>query len=338
MDYEALCNSIKRGVISPVYVFCGTEKILMDKALKRLIEKFLPDGLEAFNLDQLDGEKTLARDIVDLANTVPVMAQKRIVLIDNPPYLQAGKSFKGEFNEKILLDYLPKLNEQACLIFRVIGKVDKRKKILKEMGKVGQIVDFSSLNRNDLYQWIISFFQKENKRIEKEALEYLIIVGNEGLDFLQNELNKLLLFCIKDEKITIEAVREIVANTTEINIFNLIDSIANKQGKKALIQLQTSLANGEAPLKLIYLLVRQFRMMLIAKDLMQQGYSEKTIREKLEVPPFVVNKILGQSHRFSFLQLVQALNVLVETETALKSSGGQMEELMEDVVIRLCYQ
>lgn len=336
MDYQAFINSVQRGVISPVYIFHGTEKLLIDTMIKELKAKFLPEEVEAFNFDKVDGEKVSLKQIVDLANVMPVMSDKRIVVVENPPCLISGKNKDTKDEEKSLLDYLKNPNLTSCLIFKVAGKIDKRKKIYKEIQKAGQVIDCEGLRRDKMEEWILNYLKQRDVEIDRAALSYLIIVGSEGLQFLTNELEKLILY-VQDEKISLEVVQELVAKTSEINVFHLIDNIANQQGKKALDQLHTSLTMGEAPLKLVFLLVRQFRMIIIAKDLLATGFSEKQIREKLGQAPFVVTNVIRQGRRFSLNELIASLDSLLETERKLKTSGGLDHELMEDLVLKLCY-
>jgi len=338
VEYQALLNSINRGVIAPVYLFYGSERLLMDQSLEKLKEKFLPSGLEAFNMDRVEGDKLSINKVVELACIMPVMAGKRLVIVDNPSYFLAQKGKEIVFDDKPLLNYLANPNQSCCLIFKVLGKADKRKKIYKAITEAGQTVEFAGLSGKNLELWIINFLKEKGKKIESEALLNLAIVGKEGLNILQNELEKLVLYSADTTLITSEMVQEIVTKTSEINVFNLIDSIANKEGKKALELLQTSLALGEAPLKLIYLLVRQFRMILIAKDLTNQGYSEKQIKEKLRTHSFVVSKVLCQGRKFTLQQLVAFLEKLLETEVILKSSSSDPSELMVDLVVEFCYK
>lgn len=337
MDFQTLNNSINRGVIASVYLLHGSERLLMEQSIKKLQDKILPEGLEAFNLDIIDGNKASPHQVVDLANMMPVMAAKRLVIVDNPQYFIASKVTEGKTNDKPLIEYLKNPNTGCCLIFKIQGKADKRKKLYKAVEKAGQVIEFGNLKGKYLENWIVSFIKERGKKIEPDALAYLTILGTSGLENLQNELEKLVLYCGDQLFITLQMTQEIVVKNSEINIFTLIDSIANKEGKQALELLHTSLALGEPPLKLLYLLVRQFRLILISKDMVSQGYSEKQIREKLQAHPYVVSKVLGQGRRFTMAQLVNSLKKLLETEVLLKSSGGDPGELLENLVIGLCY-
>ncbi|KJS87230.1 MAG: hypothetical protein JM58_05040 [Peptococcaceae bacterium BICA1-8] len=338
MEHIAFLKSINRGVLAPVYLFYGTEKLLMDSYLGKLKAKLLPPELEAFNFDKVDGEKVSIHQIVDLANTMPVMAEKRIVVVDSAVYFTATKNTENKFDEGPLLQYLANTNTACCLIFRIIGKADKRKKIYRAVEEKGQTVEFAGLTGENLGRWVEDFLQDKGKKMEPSAFNYMALLAGEGLETMTNELEKLSLYCQDSTVITLPMVQEIVTKNSEINVFNLIDSIAEKKGRKALELLQTSLAMGEAPMKLLGLLVRQYRLILAAKDMISQGFSEKQIREKLSIQPFVLNKVLSQGRNFSVEQLVKALEKLLETEVLIKSSGGDPAELMENLVIGLCYK
>lgn len=337
MEHIALLKSINRGVLAPVYLFYGTEKFLMDNCLEKLKAKLLPPGFEDFNFDKVDGEKMSISQIIDLANTMPVMAEKRVVVVDNAVYFATVKNAESKFDEGPLLEYLTNPNVGCCLIFQVLGKADKRKKIYKAVAEKGKTVEFAGLTGTNLERRVEDFLKEKGKRIEPQAYNYIALLAGEGLAVMENELEKLLLYSQDSSVITLPMVQEIITKNSEINVFNLIDSIAEKRGKKALELLQTSLTMGEAPMKLLSLLVRQYRLILAAKDMVSQGFSEKQIREKLSIQPFVLNKVLSQGRNFPIEQLVKALERLLETELLLKSSGGDPSELMENLVIGLCY-
>jgi DNA polymerase-3 subunit delta len=338
MEQGAFLKSINRGVLAPVYLFYGTEKLMMDNYLEKLKAKLLPPELEAFNYDKVDGEKVSIGQIVELANTLPVMAEKRITFVDNAIYFSASKNTDNKFDEEPLLNYLANPNLSCCLIFRILGKADKRKKIFKAVEQRGQTVEFSSLTGENLEHWVENFLKERGKSIDRAAFQTIALLAGEGLAVLQNELEKVSLYSQNASVITLEMVQDVVTKNTEINVFNLIDCIAEKKGKKALELLETSLVMGEAPMKLVSLLARQYRLILAAKDMLSQGFSEKHIREKLSIQPFVLKKVLTQGRRFSVEQLVKALERLLETEVTLKSSGTDPNELLENLVIGLCYE
>ncbi len=336
MEYQALNNSINRGVLATVYLFHGTEDFLMERYLDKLKAIILPQGLEDFNFDRVDGEKVTPERVVELASMMPVMAEKRLIIIDNPVYLLANKTKEDKYEDKPLLEYLQNPNPSSCVVFKLIGSPDKRKKLFKAIAEKGQVYEFAPLKGRHLEEWIISFLQEKGKKIQPEALTYLSIIGSNGLNFLEKELEKLLIYSGDEPIISLETVQNVVTKTIEVNVFDLIDSVANKEVERAWDLLHTTLASGEAPMKLIYLLVRQFRLILIAKDLLNQGCTEKQIKEKMDVHPYVVKKALAQGRKFSERELVNALEKLLETEILLKSGGGDPEKLLENFIVGVC--
>ena len=119
--------------------------------------------------------------------------------------------------------------------------------------------------------------------------------------------------------------------------FELIDAIGTKKGQKAVTLLQDTLYLGEAPLKILALLVRHFRILLILRDLKSRGQSDKELRERLKLAPFVVTKSLKQASGFSVGQLAQIMEKLLLTELELKSSSVDGGQVLERLIIDLCY-
>lgn len=101
--------------------------------------------------------------------------------------------------------------------------------------------------------------------------------------------------------------------------------------------MQDTLYLGEAPLKILALLVRHFRILLILRDLKSRGQSDKELRERLKLAPFVVTKSLKQASGFSVGQLAQIMEKLLLTELELKSSSVDGGQVLERLIIDLCY-
>ena len=132
-------------------------------------------------------------------------------------------------------------------------------------------------------------------------------------------------------------IQMIVTKNVETNVFDLIDSIAQRKAARAIGLLNDCLVQGEAPLKILFLLVRQFRQLLLIKDLNDQGYLEAEIKNRLKVHPYVVTKGLKMGRQFSKDQLIKFMDQLLKAEVTLKSTSVNGGELLESLIIDLCY-
>ena len=228
-------------------------------------------------------------------------------------------------------------NPYCTLIFKGDDKVDKRKKLYKQLNSKAVAAEFSLLKGEQLEDWISAYVRAQQKEMDRSALAYLSAMGSYTLEILANELDKIVLFAGDKERITLPMVQEIATKTVEANVFELIDAIGTKKGQKAITLLQDTLYLGEAPLKILALLVRHFRILLILRDLKSRGQSDKELRERLKLAPFVVTKSLKQASGFSVGQLAQIMEKLLLTELELKSSSVDGGQVLERLIIDLCY-
>jgi DNA polymerase-3 subunit delta len=353
MQEQSIINSIKRGVVSPVYLLYGTEEYLQEMVINALKEALVSSEIGSFNLDELEGEEVTIGSLVDLANTLPVFAEKRLIIVKNFPFLQSGnkKEKNGEDEdkelpqskkknktneEKRLLGYLADPLLSTCLVFWQKGtNVNKGRKIYKAIVANGhQVMAINSLRGMKLNRWLIAEAKKMGKILEPKAIEYLIFNCGDRLRDLHNELEKLSLYSGEEKTITLAMAQELVTKSSEGNIFSLVDCIGEKKGEKALVELRNLLAIGEAPVKIVYMITRQFRLILSVKDLRQKGYSEKEITAVLKTHPYVTGKIRRQAANFSFPELEKNLELIRKYDLDLKS-GLSPQLTLENLVIAL---
>lgn len=333
-----LTKRLKELGIESVYLLFGEEKLLINQAVETIRSKAIPPELMDFNYEVLPGDKATGKQIVDLANTMPFMAERRVLVVDQPVMLSTtGKGEGGKGDDEVLLAYLDNPNPYCTLIFKCDDKVDKRKKLYKQLNSKAVAVEFALLKGGQLEGWINEYVAGQSKTIDRPALGYLSAMGSYTLEILANELDKVMLYAGDQQRISLTMVQNIVTKTVEANIFDLIDAIGEKKGRKAIGLLQDTLYLGEAPLKILALLVRRFRQLLIVKDLKAKGQGEKELREKLKLPPFVISKSLRQAGGFSVKQLSYILEQLLLAEVELKSSSVDGGRLLERLVIDLCY-
>lgn len=338
MNHLELKKRLQEKGPEPVYLLYGEERLLLNQAVETIRSQAIPAELMDFNYEMVPGEKITGRQIVDMANTMPFMAERRVLVIDQPTMLSSqAKGDGGKADEEALLAYLDSPNPYCTLIFKGDDKVDKRKKLYKQLNSKAVAAEFSLLKGEQLEDWISAYVRAQQKEMDRSALAYLSAMGSYTLEILANELDKIVLFAGDKERITLPMVQEIATKTVEANVFELIDAIGTKKGQKAVTLLQDTLYLGEAPLKILALLVRHFRILLILRDLKSRGQSDKELRERLKLAPFVVTKSLKQASGFSVGQLAQIMEKLLLTELELKSSSVDGGQVLERLIIDLCY-
>lgn len=339
MQGQSVLQSIARGVIAPVYLLYGQEEYLQEKVIIALKKAFMITESSAFNLDELEGNTVTIGTLLDLVNTLPVFAEKRLVIVQDFPLLQTGtkkESTVGEKQaEKRLLQYLQDPLCSTCLVFWQKEKIDKRRVFFKALVKnKHQVLNFEALRGSQLNQWVCAQLDKKGKSIEPAALNYLLFNCGNRLRDLDNELEKLTLYSGAETKITLTMVRELVVPSLEGNIFTLVDRLAEKKIEVALQELRNLLTLGGKPAYLLYMIGRQFRLILLVKALQEKGYTEKEITAQLGLHPFVTGKVRRQTVNYSFTELEKKLFLICATDFKLKN-GFEPVALLENLLISL---
>ena len=123
----------------------------------------------------------------------------------------------------------------------------------------------------------------------------------------------------------------LTAQEQEGNIFELVDAIGERQGRNALAQLQILLEHSDA-LEISGMITRQFRLLLQAREILDEGKGESQVREELNLHPYVAQKLTSQARRFSITQLEAIYRRLLQIDLDIKS-GGMPGDVAYEVLI-----
>ena len=175
-----------------------------------------------------------------------------------------------------------------------------------------------------LERWILEILSESNKKITKETMNYFLSVSGTDMMNITKELEKLVCYCMDKEVIDISSIKEIISEQISAKIFDMIDALGYKNQRKTLEIYYDLIATKEPPMRILFMLTRQFNIMLQVKELAENGMNQKEISSKLAMQPFIVGKALKQSGNFSKNVLRNALKESVKVETNIKS--GNMDE------------
>jgi DNA polymerase-3 subunit delta len=321
----------------PVYLIYGSETFLINQMLKKMYRALISDEVGDFNYERLDGPAVSPAQVAASASTLPVFAEKRLVVVRDAPWFSGSK---GEENGKDLVQplitYLENPSPSTCLVMVAHEKIDSRRKIVKMIQKVGQVIEYAPLKGTELNRWIESEVKQRGKTIEKPALEYLSLAAGNTLAILNQEIEKAVIYIGEASKITFGDVVETVSRSSHLSVFDVIDAVAKKRSLSAVLCLREILKSGEPEIKILALLARQVRIMLQIQVLNKKGYTANQISSDLGIHPFVAKKGSEQCRNFSSRELVTALELLLETDVSIKTGKGNPSSLLETVVLKMC--
>jgi DNA polymerase-3 subunit delta len=327
MIADDLLRKLRAKQIPSLLFLYGQEPYLLQRAAKAVRRAVLEADNDDFNDTQFYGKEATATQITEAALTLPVFAPRRLVTVRDAQLLPAAE-LDG------LLAYLNDPAPETCLLF-IADKIDSRRKFYKQFKKVGSLVEFKPLAGRDLPRHIRSFLDGRDYQISADALDLFCTMVGPGLHEVHGELEKLLTYLGERTLIDIVDVEAVVSRGRVENIFELGNAVGRGDAAKTLALVKRLIDAGEAPLKVLSLLVRHFRQLWKVRELQVNRVNPREIAGTAGVPFFVVEALIAQGKRFSRDDFRQAYEAFLETDLAMKSSGADTEALLESLLLRL---
>ncbi|MCD7735488.1 MAG: DNA polymerase III subunit delta [Lachnospiraceae bacterium] len=319
---KALNEDIKTGSFQRAYLLYGEEAYLKHLYKKKLRDAILPEG-DTMNFSAFSGRGIDVRQLIDQAETMPFFAEHRLILVEDSGF------FKSASPE--LAEYLPQTPPETVFVF-IENEVDKRGRLFKAVKSCGRVTELGRQDARTLTSWILGTVKKDGRRITQDALALFLEKTGDDMENIEHELEKLLSYTLGSDAITSADVEAVCTETTENRIFDMVRAVAEKQQKKALELYYDLLSMKEPPMRILFLIARQFNQMLQVRDLRDQGYDNSSIASKAGIAPFIVKRSLSQAAHFSKEALLKAVEDCVEAEESVKT-GKLGDQLAVELLI-----
>ncbi|SHJ79022.1 DNA polymerase III subunit delta [Paramaledivibacter caminithermalis] len=343
MGYKSLLKDIEEENIAKIYLFYGSEKYLIKKSIAAIKDRFINNANdESFNFSYFDGLHDDVDVILNSCETLPFMGEKRIVYVKAKEAFGSSKCILSKDNEEKLIKYLPRIPDTTCLVFEGGEKIDKRKKIVKEIQANGKVIELNKLNRLTLSKWIQKILNKNNKKITVKSLEslidslgYLEKDSNQTLYDVENEIKKLCNYTADKSNIETCDIDKIMSKPLENNIFLLVDAVADRDGNLALNVFNQMLIGGEPEGRILHMIIRQFKILYKVKLMVDRGYTATAIAPKISLPQYIAKKYVKQANFFTDKELLDILNRSLEADRKTKT-GKMPPKLAIEMLITMC--
>lgn len=291
-----------------MYLLYGEETYLSRQYRDRL--KNAITGDDTMNYYYHEGKDVSVGEIIDLAETMPFFAERRLIILENSNLFKSG----GEE----MADYLASQAETSYIVF-VEAEVDKRSRLYKAVQSKGYAAEFTMQDETTLKRWILGMMKREGKNISEASLNYLLEKTGTDMENIRKETEKLFCYCLNKDSVERADIDEICTRRLSDRIFDMIDAIAEKKQKEALELYYQLLSLKEPPMKILSLISRQFNLLMQVKELQKKGFSNKVISEKIGLPGFIAGKYITRASGFTKERLREAVESCVETEEAVKT-------------------
>lgn len=320
---QRINDDIKNGTFRQAYLLWGEERYLRRQYRDKL-KAAMCSGGDEMNTHFYEGKDVPVGEIIDLAETLPFLAERRVIFISGSGLFKSG-------GEK-MAEYLASPNETTHFVFTE-SDVDKRSKLYKTVQSKGCAVEFALQDESTLKRWVAGMLKKEGKRVTEGTVQRFLIKTGTDMENIHMELEKLICYCMERDVVTDEDVEAICTNRISNHIFDMINAIADKQQKKALQLYYDLLALKEPPMRILFLIARQCNMLLQVKEMKAHGFDNKAMGSKIGLAPFIAGKYAAQAARFKKADLKKAVARCVDTEEAVKT--GRMNDVMSVEVLIL---
>jgi len=270
------------------------------------------------NMVTFEGKSVAAHQIIETAQVLPFMGEKRLVIVEDSGLFISGRKSDAE----LINTFIENIPPTTCLIF-LENEVDKRNKLYKTMNSMKVAIEFKTLKEEELLIWIKREFKKDKRAIDNKTALYMIRTVGTSMGEILNEIEKLIAYTDENADITSKDIDNICTKSLEAHIFDLLKAMGYKKADEALRIYSNLILLKEPPIRILAMITRQIRLILQVKYLYERGTSPRNIAQELKQPYFVVNDCLKQSQFFTISTLKQAIKDCLETDIASKT--GKME-------------
>jgi DNA polymerase-3 subunit delta len=298
---SALRKQISSGATAPLYALIGGDE--MEKsALAAEFADMVDEGLRAFNVERMYGGEMKVSDLVDAANTLPMMVPRRVVIV-----LEAEKLFIPKRESKAAEEELQRLEEflasapESTTVVFVFSALDMRRRVVKKLANLAQVIDCGVIeNEADAERWVKIRAARDGIALDPAAPRALVARTGVDVARLRAGLERVSLYAMGQATITPDDVRQAVPAGPEAHTdFGIANAIQRNDVREALREVGRSLDSGM-------------------------------------IPVMILGQLRLAAGRLPARRVKSAVDAVFRTDIALKSSGGDPRILLERLVVELC--
>ena len=318
---QTLNQDIKEKSFKKIYLLYGDEPFLVGSYKKKLREAIT--GGDTMNFNYFEGKNPDVKEIISLADTMPFFADRRLILVDGSGFFKSA--------QEELAAYLPQMPDTTCLVFAE-SEVDKRNRLYKRVKELGYAAELNKQDTAQLMRWAAGILGRDGRKISRPVMEYFLERTGDDMENIRMELEKLVCYTMGRDVITKEDVDAVGTVHVTSRVFDMVAAIVAGNTKKAMDLYEDLLTLKEPPMRILFLIARQFNQLLQIKELTAAGKDKGAMASALKVPPFAGGKLTAQARAFTRDQILSWVTLCVETEEAVKT-GRLSDRLAVELLI-----
>lgn len=334
IDIGEFQKRIKNNVIDRCYIFCGYDEQLIKENIKFLTDKTIENDFYDFNYIQFDGNFAESEEILNACETVPFMSRKRAVVIYRADFLKETE----DRNKKNLYDfvykYINNIPEYCMLILYCVfeSKREKPSKNILKLDKKVCTIKADRLKGEYLVKKVKEIFDMKGKNIGVTELRLFCSLIEGDMGVIENEADKLYWYTYGRE-IKKEDINALFSKNSDKDIFDVVDFISQRKVNKALELLNELITKGEKIPYILYMIERQFKLLLLIKTGVESGKNKNILSKELKLNPYICEKMIIQDQKFTIYQIETAIKLCIDAEQKMKSTSCNQKTEMELLII-----
>ncbi|HEV2283636.1 MAG TPA: DNA polymerase III subunit delta [bacterium] len=319
------------GSPSAVYLLLGEEDVRADEALRTILHEAVPDEERALNLDVIDAGTMPIQDVITRCETLPFFGARRAVVLNvrNPESWRAAE-------QDALADYLNQGSPPSVLVI-VAPRLDQRRRLSGVLQRKAHVIRCDPLDPEQLPAWLVARARESGKTMTPEGANLLVELAGGGLRALGLEVAKLAAYAGDRETITAADVREVASHVAaQVTIFEVMDAVGHRRADDAFRLLDTLIALGEPPLRILYMLEDQVRMLARVQELVDRGVRNRSdVQKALGSRAWRYRDYQKQVDAFGRIDVEALLGLLLETDGAIKTGQMPPRLALETLIVRM---
>lgn len=338
--FRRIQADLKNDTLKNIMIFYGPEDHLIRWSADKVKERYVDPVVEMFDLMKLDGAVCTAADIRSACETMPMMSEKRVVIVDdfNAGGRRNSKADEEEDDEKQdksdeLIEYFSNFPESTVLIL-ISREPDKRRKLFKTIQKYGADYEFDRLDMTQLKAFITKHLLAGGKKFDMdvpamiaEMSGYFDKESDYTIDNLINDISKIIAH--SGDCITVDDVEETVAGNEARDVFAFSEALAAGRKGEALSLLTPLLSYGEKEFKLLGLICSQFETVLLVNEMRADGLTTSAMHDRTGIHEYRIKKSLPLAQRYTVSRLRHILMKAYEVDRNIKSGLSEPRTALE---------
>lgn len=328
-----LKRALKERRLKNLYVLHGEEAYLREYYLGEIKKALLPPGLEEFNLHTAQGRDCSPEWLEQAVDCLPMMSERTLIVVTDFDLFGGGETQK-----KKLLALLGDLPDYCCLVFAydlLPYKADGRSKLAALLKEKGAVVPFPRQEQGDLTDWIVRRFRACEHTIDTEDARYLIFLCGELMTNLASEIGKIAAYAAAP-RVTRADIDAVAIPQVDAVVYQMTDAITRKNFDRAACVLADLYHDQQSPIMILSVMGKYFRQLYTARLCLEARGTREQFMSLWGISwASQADRLLDGARKFSLAWCRHAVCRCAETDLAMKSGGGDEQELLTGLLMEL---